>query len=239
MSADVDGLNALRKPFPKAVIGKLPKGNTSLDFVGHAAVTDRLLSIDPAWSWEPFATDEHGLPAYDRAGNLWIRLTVCGVTRIGVGDGPDPKQRIGDALRNAAMRFGVALDLWTKNELESTDPNGGDAAATPARRDRPEEMTKRAERGKVPTDVDPWASVEVKRPPAATDARWLADITARVAGCDAIPVLKGLWAEAKEQEKAGHLAPDDAAELFRLLEEQAADLTKAAERKDDPSGAVQ
>lgn len=109
----------LRKPFPKEVIGKLPKAGLQLDYLGHAAVTDRLLTVDPEWSWEPVASDERGLPAYDDRGGLWIRLTVCGVTRLGYGDGPDPKQRIGDALRNAAMRFGVALDLWTKDELES------------------------------------------------------------------------------------------------------------------------
>lgn len=114
----------LRKPFDPKAIGKLPKGGVQLDFVGHAAVTDRLLAVDPNWTWEPFAVGEDGLPAYQN-GALWIRLTVCGVTRIGVGDGPDPKQRIGDAIRNAAMRFGVALDLWSRQELENTDPNGG------------------------------------------------------------------------------------------------------------------
>jgi hypothetical protein len=34
------------------------------------------------------------------------------------------KERIGDALRNAAMRFGAALDLWHKGDLhldESAD----------------------------------------------------------------------------------------------------------------------
>lgn len=132
-------LERLREPFPEGTVGKLPKpyrkdstrGNcpecggyhglpaAHLDYVGHAAVTDRLLSTDPEWSWEPFATDDRGLPAVDQNGNLWIRLTVCGVTRIGVGDGPNAKERIGDALRNAAMRFGVALSLWSKDELES------------------------------------------------------------------------------------------------------------------------
>jgi hypothetical protein len=221
------GLADLQRPFPANVIGKLPKGNTQLDFVGHAAVTKRLLLVDPQWSWEPFATDEHGLPAYDRAGNLWIRLTVCGVTRIGVGDGPDPKQRIGDALRNAAMRFGVALDLWTKNELESTDPNGGDAAATPQRQDRPAQE-KRAERGKVPTDVDPWANVEVARPPVVTDPKWLTDISQRIAMCDSIPILKGLWAEVSAETKAGKVADGDAADLKKLMEEMSADLSKTA-----------
>lgn len=113
-----EAATALRRPFPPESIGKLPKGGAMLDYVGHAAVTDRLLTVDPGWSWEPFALDPAtGLPALDRSGNLWIRLTVCGVTRIGVGDGKSAKECIGDAIRNAAMRFGVALDLWAKEDL--------------------------------------------------------------------------------------------------------------------------
>lgn len=128
---------ALRKPFPRASIGKLPKpykkdspkGQCNecggyhglpavhLDYVGHAATTDRLLTVDPEWTWEPMGVDQYGLPVPDAQGNLWIRLTVCGVTRIGVGDGGSAKERIGDAIRNAAMRFGVALDLWAKEDL--------------------------------------------------------------------------------------------------------------------------
>ena len=107
----------LRRPFPPSAVGKLPKGGVQLDYVGHAATTDRLLSVDPEWTWEPVAFDEQGLPAI-QGRNLWIRLTVCGVTRYGVGDGASIKEAIGDAIRNAAMRFGVALDLWSKEELE-------------------------------------------------------------------------------------------------------------------------
>ena len=108
---------ALRKPFPPESIGKLPKGGAMLDYVGHAAVTDRLLTVDPEWTWEPLALGPDGLPAVDREGNLWIKLTICGVTRLGVGDGKSAKERIGDAIRNAGMRFGVALDLWAKEDL--------------------------------------------------------------------------------------------------------------------------
>jgi hypothetical protein len=134
MTADLDGLQKLREPFPKSVIGKLPKGNTTLDFVGHAAVTDRLLSIDPLWNWEPLVVDERGFPARDPEGALWIRLTVCGVTRLGVSDPKETnKVAIGDAIRNAAMRFGVALDLWTKDDLESQ----AGTEATRRREERP------------------------------------------------------------------------------------------------------
>lgn len=91
-----------------------------LDFVGHADATDRFLEVDHEWTWEPMALDQRGLPAFDDHGGLWIRLTIAGVTRPGYGDadgkrgGNAVKEAIGDALRNASMRFGVALDLWRK-----------------------------------------------------------------------------------------------------------------------------
>lgn len=94
--------------------------HTHLDYVGHAHVTERLLQVDPQYSWEPVAFDDKGLPLMV-GGGMWIKLTVLGVTRLGYGDaggkqGPEAtKEVIGDALRNAAMRFGVALDLWMKD----------------------------------------------------------------------------------------------------------------------------
>lgn len=152
-----EGLKGLRAPFPETSIGKLPRltcqdctsrdacsrhtkrrcdecrqfiteAHIHIDYVGHAETTDRLLTVDPEWNWEPVAFDEQGLPRFDRRDGhpvgLWIRLTVCGLTRLGYGSvKPNTfeaeKQLIGDALRNAAMRFGVALDLWAKTELES------------------------------------------------------------------------------------------------------------------------
>lgn len=139
----ITGLALLRKPFEPHQISEMcrstkkdnPKGRCQkcggyhglpaiqLTYVGHAALTDRLLEADPTWSWEPLALDANGLPAIDRDGGMWIRLTVCGVTRLGYGDaqgktgGDAMKERIGDALRNAAMRFGAALDLWHKGVL--------------------------------------------------------------------------------------------------------------------------
>lgn len=148
----------LRKPFPPNAIGKLPKGGVQLDYVGHAATTDRLLSVDPEWTWEPVAFDEQGLPAI-QGRNLWIRLTVCGVTRYGVGDGASLKEAIGDAIRNAAMRFGVALDLWSKEELEQAHgPAQHDMA--PAAPDQttappPRPATRTMSRRKPPEPTEP------------------------------------------------------------------------------------
>lgn len=145
----------LRALFPKECYGILPratkkdnpKGKCSecggwhglpavhLDYIGHATVTDRLLDVDPEWTWEPCAMGPDGLPAFTRARDgapigLWIKLTVLGITRLGFGSveagafEPE-KQLIGDALRNAAMRFGVALELWSKAELESAALSNG------------------------------------------------------------------------------------------------------------------
>ena len=151
---DAEIQKKLRAPFPAEAVGKLPRvtcrdcsqrscqkhqkskcqvcGNwistqhIHLDYVGHAAITDRLLAVDPGWTWEPVALTGEGLPALDGDGGLWIRLTVAGVARLGYGDaigqdgrpktGPSAvKEAIGDALRNGAMRFGVGLDLWHKD----------------------------------------------------------------------------------------------------------------------------
>jgi hypothetical protein len=121
----------LRAPFGPEHVGKLPKGGTTLDYVGHGAVTDRLLEVDPEWNWEPLMFDSSGMPAFVYDDDLhpialWIRLTVGGVTRLGVGTCPAKqfdaeKVLIGDALRNAAMRFGVALDLWIRGQAEDDE----------------------------------------------------------------------------------------------------------------------
>lgn len=148
------GLALLREPFPANQISKLPKPfkkdspkgkcpecggfhglpAAHLDYVGHAALTDRLLEADLNWTWEPMAIDEQGLPRFDKSGGLWIKLTVRDQTRLGYGHaensgykeiGAREKEVIGDALRNAAMRFGAALDLWHKGDLH-VDMDQGD-----------------------------------------------------------------------------------------------------------------
>jgi hypothetical protein len=151
--ASIVGLALLRKDFDQSKIGKLPKptknqteelranrglgircekcggwhhrGVVHLDYVGHAAVTDRLLEVDPKWNWEPVSYEENGMPKIIN-NTMWIKLTICGVTRLGYGDAELKygkstviKEIIGDAIRNAAMRFGVGLNMWHKGELSS------------------------------------------------------------------------------------------------------------------------
>jgi hypothetical protein len=118
-------------------------GSFHLDYVGHAETTDRLLSVDPSWTWEPMGTDERGMPIFDALGGLWLRLTVCGHSRIGYGfadgkkGGDAIKEAIGDGIRNAAMRFGVALDLWRKTDRVERQAGASQETepAAPTRRD--------------------------------------------------------------------------------------------------------
>ena len=124
-----------------------------LDYVGHADVTRRLLDTDPAWQWEALATDENGLPLLDTDDKdnpvgMWIKLTVLGVTRLGYGSCPSGqndavKVLIGDALRNAAMRFGVALDLWAKGDRADPSTENAVAAGGQAARRRPQRQETR------------------------------------------------------------------------------------------------
>ena len=173
------GLALLREPFEDRQIGKLPKPTKAqtqkvkndfksgirckvcgawhhpdvvhLDYVGHAALTDRLLDADPHWYWEPVAFTALGLPAFDETGGLWIRLFIHDgdklVNRLGYGHAADSsfkeigsreKEVIGDALRNAGMRFGAALDLWHKGDLhhdEGDDDQGQGQTKTTAKKD--------------------------------------------------------------------------------------------------------
>jgi hypothetical protein len=126
-------------PDPK-IVGKLPKGGMQLDFVGHADVTKMLIEIDPEWTWEPTAFDANGLPAYRVENGMahmagW--LTILGVRRLGIGsvmhNKPDLlKELISDFIRNASMRFGVCLSLWTKQEWDDVSHTPTISAPKPA-----------------------------------------------------------------------------------------------------------
>lgn len=118
-----------------SIVSILDKNGVSLSYVGHAEITKALSEIDPEWTWEPVVGAD-GLPAIrlqhgkimrrdkdpiivDMA-TMWGRLTLNGVTRWAVGSveahKPDlDKELVSDFLRNAAMRFGVALGLWMKD----------------------------------------------------------------------------------------------------------------------------
>lgn len=111
---------------PEELLGTIPRGGTTLTYLGHADTTRALIECDPFWTWRPMAVDEKGAPVLERNDKgqpvgLWIELTVCGVTRPEYGScepgKPDAiKELVGDAIRRGAMRFGCALNLWSKSD---------------------------------------------------------------------------------------------------------------------------
>lgn len=189
--------------------------HTHLDYVGHADVTRRLLEIDPAWQWDPIAEDDNGLPIFDTddTGNpvgLWIKLTVLGVTRRGYGSCPSRqndavKVLIGDALRNAAMRFGVALDLWAKGDRANPSAENATAAGGAASRTR-----------------------SGGQRPVTTDRAWMAAMEKRIAESGSEQELQTIANELDAKRHAGFCEPADYERLWALGERRHQDL--AAER---------
>lgn len=192
-----------------------------LDYVGHAEVTRRFLEVDPTWQWEPVATDDNGLPMldHDDRGNpvgLWIRLTVLGVTRLGYGSVPPGqadavKVLIGDALRNAALRFGVALDMWVKNDRSDPAAENAVASGGTASRDR-----------RVAPAVQ------------KTDMAWLADVEARIHRAMNMDDLAALADEIRERKLAGGLEVAHEQHLF-AVGKQREDLLASVPRNKDGS----
>jgi len=115
-------------PDPK-IVGYIQRSGINLAYVSHAEITRILIEIDPMWNWQPAAWVD-GKPAIQESNGMatmWGSLTLLGKTLIGVGsvraDKPDyEKELVGDFLRNAAMRFGICLALWSKQDWENPKP---------------------------------------------------------------------------------------------------------------------
>ena len=249
------GLALLMVPFDPHEVGKLPKPTKAqtdevkanfkagvrcdlcgawhhpkvvhLDYVGHAALTKRLLQVDPRWSWEPMALTPQGAPLIDQHGGLWIRLTVCGMTRIGYGHadgktgGDAIKEAVGDSLRNAALRFGAALDLWHKGALydaaELMDMGAG--TPTPPIRDLKNGGGGNVKISNIVTSTPPPPPIPDPRPPLVRGSATLPPK----------PPAAGITAEAYAANvKSGIAAAVTEAQLNQYLAAQKAGLDRLA-----------
>ena len=247
-----------------------------LDYVGHADVTIRLLEVDPEWSWAPKATDadpellkaamasgdaeivraviENAPPKFetDRNGNpvgLWIKLTVGGVTRLGVGSCPSnqndaEKVLIGDALRNAAMRFGVAVELWAKGDrADPTRENATASAGQASRRGSAQSAADAFENAAPAPGRQNGGSGNGQRRPApqaaaadgeggqpAPDAGnpWLNAALKAAPAHATLDACTAMWHKAAEKVKDGTLAKADAARLQAVLRKRMDELKAAS-----------
>jgi hypothetical protein len=126
-----------------AIVSVLNKNGVDLSYVGHGEITKALIEIDPNWTWQPvlgadgmpaIRTQKGQIPRRDKEPilvdmvTMWGTMTLNGVTRWAVGSveahKPDlDKELVSDFIRNAAMRFGVALGLWIKDTANAQPVN--------------------------------------------------------------------------------------------------------------------
>ena len=188
-----ENTNQLRKvlvdyavPDPK-IVGKLPKGGATLDFVGHADITRILIEIDPHWRLVPIAW-ENGRPAVNIVNDMatmWFEMTLLGQARLAIGTAKAnsmdlDKVLYGDALRNGAMRFGIGLSLWTKQEWDDLDHH---APSKPAPRQTGTAAKPKPEPASKPTA--PLSDEQIAQFRAACEAKGLdADSVAEAAGIE-------------------------------------------------------
>jgi len=184
-----DTLAALARDWwqpPAELIATLPKGGVQLSYLGHADTTRALIEADPEWTWIPMATDEHGLPVLDRDEQgrpvgMWIWLQVCGVERPAYGS-CEPgkrdavKELVGDAIRNGAMRFGVAGGLWSRADRG----DGGKAKRAPRK------TTRRN------TDMPADTAGLADPPPGTAEFQALTLLAPSASGADIAEVLRGI-----------------------------------------------
>ncbi len=152
----IEDYHALVKAFDPGVVRKKPgQGGKKMDYVSHGSVTERLNQVDPDWSMDTRATYTYaGKDGRLHVEGVEIALTVCGVTRVEAG-GPqrqdgfanEIKNAYSDALKRAAMRFGVALTIW-ESSVEAQydeDVNPDYEPPAPAPRQTPQEPQNAAE----------------------------------------------------------------------------------------------
>jgi hypothetical protein len=117
-----EDIKVLKAPFAKDTLGvkvqSYSKDRTRamlVLYLQHTDVQDRLEQVDPAWTCEVTGEERAGDTVYVRT-----RLTLKGVSRENVGEGGDPKSAYSDALKRAAMLFGVgrylydSVTVWTE-----------------------------------------------------------------------------------------------------------------------------
>jgi hypothetical protein len=142
--AFVNMLRTLRQPIDPRLIKTREgwtdrQGNTHwVEYIEWHTVADILDRIAPDWS--------HAVRNIAQIGDLvavTASITIDGVTREGVGTGPSDtetgiKKAEHDALKRAAVKFGIARDLY-RRESDVIEDNGGIAPSI-ARDPRPKTL---------------------------------------------------------------------------------------------------
>jgi hypothetical protein len=166
-------LQILRAPFPKQSLGvKVQSTNKDRSramlvlYLGHTDVQDRLEQVDPSWTSEVLAEDHRGDTVYVR-----IRMTVKGVSRENVGEGGDPKAAYSDALKRAAMLFGIGRYLYDSVTVWTEYNESRDRYRTWTIEDYESALSRIRGAGKVPDAAPPAPPAPEAEPPKAEAAK--------------------------------------------------------------------
>jgi len=82
----------------------------AVTYIDARDVMDRLDDVVGMGEW---ADSYDVLRAADKAWAVRCRLTLCGITKEDVGEGESPKEAFSDALKRAAVKFGVGRYLYS------------------------------------------------------------------------------------------------------------------------------
>jgi hypothetical protein len=119
MSLTDDDIKKLKRPFPDETIGvkvnNFSKDRTKamlIQYLQHTDVYDRIEEVDPTWSCMA------GTPFYiAKVIAVPMKLSIKGVTRENIGEGEDYKSAYSDALKRAAMLFGIGRYLYDAEQV--------------------------------------------------------------------------------------------------------------------------
>lgn len=135
----------LRRPMtPAAVRWKVqthlgaqpnPWGALIVPYIDQRLVTGRLLTVCPGAWYEGVPDPEHPdrpdprvapfeLVDWGRGGAMLCRLTVCRLTHVDVGLGRDGKAMVSDALKRAAVKFGIGAFLYAVPKVQFKPETG-------------------------------------------------------------------------------------------------------------------
>ena len=118
-----EALEHLRRPVPPEAVSfkvqsEAARAGLVVGYIDSRVVYERLNQVvGERWSYE-FRPLADGLRPTERGEGqpspLYVvcRLTVCGVTREDVGEGADPKAAFSDAVKRAAVPFGIGRFLY-------------------------------------------------------------------------------------------------------------------------------
>jgi hypothetical protein len=168
-------------------------------------------------------------------GEFWVRgtMTIGGITRVEFGDGSNPKEAIGNFIRRGAMRFGVAIDLWAREELESepVEPVQQERKSSGVDGMAGTDQGAGYGEGSAPTDTRALSSQVRTLLRIAQDLRWVdSDIAAALH--EAFPGVSDL--KELTQVQARELIPtwEAAARAFRINDEQVQEIRTLASLAD-------